>query len=165
MTVLFDSGVGLFDAAAGLFDDSGIVNASVTLTGAEVAASAGTVTSNGTRSETVSVTGAAVTMSLGDVTATSSTVAVKSGRTKRAGKFIPYVYNGYTPPPEVKHAHAICIGAEATATAATIGAVGTVHIDGRASCKSIKVTSAATPIRARGVINPTEEEWQLLLAA
>lgn len=163
MTVLFDSGVGLFDAATGLFDDSGIVNASVTLTGAEVTASVGTVTSNGTRSETVSVTGAAVTMSLGAVTATSDTV--KAGRSKRAGKFIPYVYNGYTPPPEVKHAHAICIGAEATATVAAISAVGTIHIDGRASCKSIKVTSAATSIRAWGVINPTEEEWQLLLAA
>lgn len=168
MTVLFDSGVGLFDAASGLFDDSGVVNGAASVTGLEAQISIGTVTSNGTRSETAVVTGVSVTAAVGTVTASSdSAPIVKSGtsRRRKPGTFIPYQGGGYTPPPISISAHAICLSQEAYATVSKVSASGSIHINGRAATKSVKVETGIEHAKARGVINPTDEEWQLLLAA
>jgi hypothetical protein len=168
MTVLFDSGVGLFDAASGLFDDAGVVNGTATATGLEAQSSIGTVTSNGTRSETAIISGVSVASATGIVTASSdSAPVVKSGtsRRKKPGKFIPYQGGGYTPPPVSISAHAICLAQEADATVGKVSATGSIHINGRAAIKSVKVETGIQYAKARGVINPTDEEWQLLLAA
>lgn len=168
MTVLFDSGVGLFDAASGLFDDAGVVNDTAIVTGLESQSSIGTVTSNGTRSETASITGLAATATAGSVSASSdSAPIVKSGtsRRRKPGTFIPYQGGGYTAPPVSISAHAICLSQEADASFGNISAHGSIHIDGRAALKSVKVETGLEYAKARGVINPTDEEWQLLLAA
>lgn len=168
MTVFFDSGVGLFDAASGLFDDAGVVNSTATVTGLESQSSIGTVTSNGTRSETAAITGIALTAAFGSVSASSdSAPVVKSGtsRRRKPGTFIPYQGGGYTPPPVSISAHAICLSQEADAISGNVSAKGSIHIDGRAALKSVKVETGLEYAKARGVINPTEEEWQLLLAA
>jgi len=168
MTVQFDSGVGLFDAASGLFDDGGVVNATATIAGVETTSSFGTVTSNGTRSEIAAISGVSATSAAGTVTASSdSAPVVKSGtsRRKKPGKFIPYQGGGYTPPPLVINAHAICLSQESGAKAGNVSAKGSIHIDGRAALQSVKVETRLEYAKARGVINPTDEEWQLLLAA
>lgn len=167
MTILFDSVPGQFDAAYGLFDDSAVQSGSIVVTGLEATSSLGVVTSNGIRNGEADVTGITGTTSLGAVAGQSDTQPVKSGtsRRRKPGKFVPYVAMPDVIVPEVKNAVAVALSQQADSSIALITSHGQIIISGAARAQSLQIESSTFKLQGRGIINPTEEEWQILLAA
>lgn len=167
MTILFDSVPGQFDAAYGLFDDSAVQSGSIVVTGLEATTSVAAVTSDGVRNGEATVTGITLNTNLGTVSALSDTQPVKSGtsRRRKPGKFIPYVAMPDVIVPEVKNAVAVALSQQADSQVGQVFADGKIHISGRANVVSLQIETKTLNLQGRGIINPTEEEWQILLAA
>lgn len=167
MTILFDSVPGQFDDAYGQFDDSAVQSGSIAISGIEATSSVGIVTSNGIRNGEADVTGITGTTSIGTVAGQSDTQPVKSGtsRRRKSGKFVPYVAMPDVIVPEVRNAVAMALSQQADVSLGDIQATGEIIISGRANIVSLQIESSTCKLRGSGIINPTEEEWQILLAA
>lgn len=167
MTILFDSVPGQFDSAYGLFDDSAVQSGSIEVSGIETTTSVATITSNGVRNGEADVSGITGATSLGTVSAQSDTQPVKSGtsRRRKPGKFVPYVAMPDVIVPEVRNAVAVALSQEASTSVGDVVADGKIIISGRANVVSLQIESKTLNLQGSGIINPTEEEWQILLAA
>lgn len=167
MTILFDSVPGQFDSAYGLFDDSAVQSGSVSIGGIETTTSVAAITSNGVRNGEADVSGITGTTSLGTVAGQSDTQPVKSGtsRRRKPGKFVPYVAMPDVIVPEVRNAVAVALSQQADTSVALITCHGQIIISGAARAQSLQIESSTFKLQGRGIINPTEEEWQILLAA